>query len=170
MSAFYMVKELNFSRESEWIKRADAPRIIAECFREPFSGPGPIDMTSNALEDNGWDEPTGAPKRNIVLVGHDLSADINYLENLGYSVYNLSNLRGKTDTSDMYRAFRRETNPRNLGSILADLDITGWYLHNAGNDAVYTLQAMLGIAVKDILNKQEKRIKETHDLKAKISE
>jgi hypothetical protein len=60
----------------------------------------------------------------------------------------------------MYRAFRREYQARNLGSILADLDIAGWDLHNAGNDAMYTLQAMVGIAVRARLEKQDKRSRE----------
>ena len=53
----------------------------------------------------------------------------------------------------MYRSLKREQNPRSLGSVLADLDIMGWNLHNAGNDAAYTLQAMLAIAVKAITEK-----------------
>jgi hypothetical protein len=60
----------------------------------------------------------------------------------------------------MYRAFRRESQPRNLGSILADLDIAGWDLHNGGNDAVYTLQAMVGIALRAKLEKQDKESRE----------
>ena len=54
----------------------------------------------------------------------------------------------------MYRALRREQNPKNLGGILADLDLAGWSLHNAGNDAVYTLQAMLGIALTDMVERE----------------
>lgn len=57
----------------------------------------------------------------------------------------------------MYRAFRDEENPRNLGSILADLDISASYLHNAGNDAVYTLQAMIGIAITAVEERQERK-------------
>lgn len=64
------------------------------------------------------------------------------------------------DTSSMYRAFKREPNPRNLGSILANLDISGWYLHNAGNDAVYTLQAMIGIALRAILERPDEEFRE----------
>ena len=35
-----------------------------------------------------------------------------------------------------------------MGNVLAYLGISYRYLHNAGNDAVYTLQAMVALAVK----------------------
>jgi hypothetical protein len=79
--------------------------------------------------------------------------DVDYLRQLGYDPYNLSNLQELIDTSSMYRAFQREPNPRNLGSVLTNIDIAGWYLHNAGNDAVYTLQAMIAIAMRAMLEK-----------------
>jgi hypothetical protein len=65
------------------------------------------------------------------------------------------------DTTCMWRYLRRETNPRSLGSILAELGIIGWNLHNAGNDAVYTLQAMVAIAIKHIEeNNKAKEVRE----------
>ena len=70
----------------------------------------------------------------------------------------------------MWRYLKRETNPRNLGSILADLGIIGWNLHNAGNDAVYPLQAMIGIAIKHIEEKQKKRDVKDLEKKIRISE
>jgi hypothetical protein len=81
-------------------------------------------------------------------------------------VYNLSNLQEFVDTSNMWQALKRDANPRNLGSVLAELDIVGWNLHNAGNDAVYTLQAMIGISVKQ-LYEREKR-KEDRELEKKV--
>lgn len=90
-------------------------------------------------------------------------ADVNYLKKIGYDPFNLSNLQELVDTSSMYRAFKREPHPRNLGSILATIDIAGWYLHNAGNDAVYTLQAMISIAIRALLERpnEESREKES---------
>lgn len=128
--------------ESEFISLKDAPAVIATCFRPPYSKPG--------------DEASAdAPKRNLVLVGHDVDADINFLRDMGYNVLNL-NLKEKHDTASMFRYLRREPHPRNLGHILADLNILGWNLHNAGNDAVYTLQAMIGISVAHIVEKKAK--------------
>ena len=121
---------------SEFIRLKDAPHIVSTCFKHPFSKPD--------------ERPTASelPKRNIILVGHDVAADINYLRAVGYDVHNLSNLLEIVDTASMWRYVKRDTNPRNLGSILAELDILGWNLHNAGNDAVYTLQVMIKIAIQ----------------------
>ncbi|KAL5326879.1 hypothetical protein ACEPPN_004568 [Leptodophora sp. 'Broadleaf-Isolate-01'] len=141
--------------DSEFINLRDAPHIISTCFKPPFSGPGQVAADGD-----------GQPKRNIILVGHDVGADINFLQSIGYDVLNLSNLLEQADTAIMWRYLKREANPRNLGSILADLGIIGWNLHNAGNDAVYTLQAMIGIAIKHIEEKQKKR--EIKDLEKKI--
>lgn len=63
----------------------------------------------------------------------------------------------EVDTATMWRYHTRENNPRSLGVILAELGIVGWNLHNAGNDAAYTLQAMIGIAIKAIVEKQKSR-------------
>ncbi|CAN9225007.1 unnamed protein product [Alternaria alternata] len=62
-------------------------------------------------------------KRNIIFLGHDTLGDVRYLQQLGYD-------------------------PMKAESSVA-FDIPGWKLHNAGNDAVYTVQAMLGICVKE---------------------
>ncbi|OAF58126.2 hypothetical protein VC83_05374 [Pseudogymnoascus destructans] len=143
---------------SEWIKIADAPKSVADCFKAPFSNPlspSPIDPFE---------------KRKIVLVGHDLPADIAFLRQLGYDPGNLSNLLECTDTTHMYRAFRQEPNNSGLGKVLADLDIAGWDLHNAGNDAVYTLQAMVAIAVKSLVEKQGFREREKEVIEKKIKE
>jgi hypothetical protein len=54
--------------------------------------------------------------------------------------------------------------------ILYELEIIGWYLHNAGNDAVYTLQAMLAIACKHLEDKMKKKDEVEMEKKARISE
>jgi DNA polymerase III alpha subunit (gram-positive type) len=105
-----------------------------------------------------------------VLVGHDIGADIQYLRRLGYDPHNLSNLQELVDTASMYRAFRQEPNPRNLGSILADLDLSAWYLHNAGNDAVYTLHVMIGIAIQAMIERQEEKAKYDKELALKVKD
>jgi hypothetical protein len=74
------------------------------------------------------------------------------------------------DTAFMWRYLKRETNPRNLGSILAELGIIGWNLHNAGNDAVYTLQAMVAIAIKHIEEKQKAKEVREQEKKVRMTE
>ncbi|KAI4124777.1 MAG: hypothetical protein LQ338_004636 [Usnochroma carphineum] len=136
--------------QSEWISIEVAPSIVASCFRPPYSrqseaaDPEPSSIC-NLTADSGQDDH--GPKRQLVLVGHDISMDIAYLRKIGYDVANLSNLVETLDTSDLYRAWKHQQNPSKLGSILVDLELTGWNLHNAGNDAAYTLQALIGIAI-----------------------
>jgi hypothetical protein len=69
----------------------------------------------------------------------------------------------------MYRAFQREPSPRNLGSVLTNIDIAGWYLHNAGNDAVYTLQAMIAIAMRAMLEKLDDNALE-EEMRSRVDE
>ena len=102
-------------------------------------------------------------QRNLVLVGHDVPSDINYLRKLGCTVFNPSKGSSPTDhknasdqpcflesidTSNLFRVLKRDTQASSLAKVLIDLGITGWHLHNAGNDARYTLEAMVGIALK----------------------
>lgn len=70
----------------------------------------------------------------------------------------------------MWRALKREVNPRSLITILGELGIIGWNLHNAGNDAVYTLQAMLGIACKHLVDRKIERKEKDKLKKDRISE
>lgn len=126
--------------KSEWISINEAPQAIASCFRHPFSAPGqyplyPADARFVGRYGSGsqYLPPINdnAPKRNIILVGHDISADIQYLRSIGYDVSNLSNLLEAIDTVDLFRAMMHGQNPCSLGSVLLDLGLVGWNLHNA---------------------------------------
>ncbi|KAL8727961.1 MAG: hypothetical protein Q9166_005726 [cf. Caloplaca sp. 2 TL-2023] len=129
---------------SEWISFRDAPRIIAACFRPPYSRR--IDEMDGQSKGDG-DLMDYFTKRQLILVGHDVKQDIEYLRQIGYDVSALSNIIEALDTADLYRAWKHHQNPTKLGSILVDLEMIGWNLHNAGNDAAYTLQALIGIAI-----------------------
>ncbi|MCJ1389545.1 hypothetical protein MMC18_002402 [Xylographa bjoerkii] len=137
--------------ESEFISIHDAPAVVASCFRPPFSGP----IGTTPMFQSGGAEA----KRKIILVGHDTKTDINYLRDLGYDPGNLSNLLEVLDTSEVYRALKCDTQAGSLGNLLYDLGLTGWNLHNAGNDAAYTLQALIGIAFKALAPKEERQAK-----------
>jgi hypothetical protein len=99
--------------------------------------------------------------RNIILVGHNITADITYLRKLdckyikpktGDDFDEPINTQPKfletLDTDLLYRVLKRDMQGSSLGKILLDLGLTGWNLHNAGNDARYTMEAMIGIALK----------------------
>ncbi|KAL8995335.1 MAG: hypothetical protein Q9169_004910 [Polycauliona sp. 2 TL-2023] len=129
---------------SEWISFKEAPQVIASCFRPPYSRPAEhVNGDVSTILTKG----TNVPKRQLILVGHDIKMDIDYLRKLGYDVSNLSNLIEALDTSDLYRAWKHQQNPTKLGTILMDMEMIGWNLHNAGNDAAYTLQALIGIVL-----------------------
>jgi DNA polymerase III alpha subunit (gram-positive type) len=146
-------------RESEFINLKDAPHFVATCFKPPFSDPEAKVVT----DDN-------APKRNIILVGHGVGADVSYLKSIGYDVHNLSNLEEVVDTALMWQSLKREPNPRNLGTVLAEIDIVGWNLHNAGNDAVYTLQAMIAISIKQLYEREKREEVKDQEKKTRVDE
>lgn len=113
---------------SEWISIKDAPQIVASCFKYPFSA---LVHQGNSTNINQGET---AAKRNIVLVGHDIRADIDYLRIAGYNVANLDNLLEAVDTADLDRAISHEQQTRTLGSIISELGSVPWNLHNAVSD------------------------------------
>ncbi|OHW91538.1 qde-2-interacting protein [Colletotrichum incanum] len=95
--------------------------------------------------------------RNIVLLGHDLRSDLGYLERMGVELWSVGGVMSRTlDTKDMHQAWRQEMQGRSLAMVLTDLGISHSNLHNAGNDAAYTMQAMLGLAVAARVGKGQK--------------
>lgn len=84
----------------------------------------------------------------MVLVFHESSSDIKYLRLLSYHVEAASNVVEIVDTREMHQSLARSNDSASLASVLSRLGIEYTHLHNAGNDAVYTLQAMVGLAVE----------------------
>jgi len=129
---------------SEFIPLAEAPKTVAACFRG-------YDPAENIGQDD---------KRTIVLVGHDVAADVRFLLRMGYDVSNLSTLHPSNpviDTQKLYRAYQKIKKPSlvaasqqavSLAVAMEALDIAPFGLHNAGNDATYTMQVMIGMAVE----------------------
>lgn len=115
---------------SEWISIKDAAQVVASCFKYPFSA---LVHQGNSTKIK---QGEAAAKRNIVLVGHDVRADIDYLRSIGYNVANVDKLLEAIDTADLYRAISHEKQSRNLGSIISELGSTPWNIHNAVSDAV----------------------------------
>ncbi|KAL9640578.1 MAG: hypothetical protein Q9164_000185 [Protoblastenia rupestris] len=174
---------------SEWISIKEAPQVVAACFKHPFSAPGQYTPHPTNMRDVPRQGSNIQPlvkddleqKRNIILLGHDIRSDIGYLRKIGYDVGNLGNVVEAIDTVNMFRAYKHEQNPRSLGTVLLDFEIAGWNLHNAGNDAAYTTQALIAIALaardptnapprvpsqtqlKDAAEEAKLRIKEEHD-------
>ncbi len=84
----------------------------------------------------------------MVLVFHEASSDIKYLKRFSYHAEAAANVLEAIDTREMHQFLVRSNDSASLASVLDYLDIPHRHLHNAGNDAVYTLQAMVGLAVK----------------------
>ncbi|KAK8244849.1 hypothetical protein HDK77DRAFT_482075 [Phyllosticta capitalensis] len=82
--------------------------------------------------------------RPVVLVGHSLSSDIKYLDSLGVKTRAWPNLIGTIDTQKL--AAKVEY-PLNLGKLLAEFGLPVKFPHNAGNDAAFTMHALLLFAL-----------------------
>ncbi|KAG5417934.1 hypothetical protein I9W82_004262 [Candida metapsilosis] len=76
--------------------------------------------------------------QNGVLVGHSISAEIKYFKSLGIELPSTVNT---LDTLKLHRIGR--SNGGSLGGCLKLLGLPCSYLHNAGNDAYYTLLVAL---------------------------
>ncbi|KAJ0298808.1 hypothetical protein COL5a_009450 [Colletotrichum fioriniae] len=117
------------------------------------------DQVRTAVSDLSFDRKEDAADkdkrpRTIVLLGHDLGADLGYLDKMGVELWGISGVASRTlDSKDMHQAWRGESQGRSLGMVLTDLGIEHSNLHNAGNDAAYTMQAMLGVAVRERVDK-----------------
>lgn len=119
---------------SSFISIKEAPQVIASCFREPFSASYQMTTYENLVSDSllqALNQSGPQAKRNIILVGHDVRSDIDYLKQIGYDVSNLPNLLEAIDTADLFKALKHEQQSRSLGGVLLELEMVGWNLHNA---------------------------------------
>lgn len=133
--------------ESTFVPLKEAAQHVANCFSAPFgahssNGAGSAYTLTTVQSDI-------EEKRNLIFLGHDTSGDIQYLQKLGYDATKTENIIEALDTAVMYQVWRRESQPTRLTKILDSFDLDGFYAHNAGNDAVFTVQAMLAICVRE---------------------
>ncbi|KAG6011397.1 hypothetical protein E4U43_008350 [Claviceps pusilla] len=91
---------------------------------------------------------TRDPETDVFLVGHDIHSDVRYLASEGYDVAQALHSVGAIDTQILHQAWKAGTQARKLQRVLSDLCIPYSYLHNAGNDAMYTLRAMIAMGVE----------------------
>ncbi|KAJ1974467.1 hypothetical protein H4R34_004707 [Dimargaris verticillata] len=77
----------------------------------------------------------------LAMVGHGIAHDIRYLQSVGFS---FSPGTKFFDTNNLYREFSASMQSKHkLQTILVQLGIPHSGLHNAGNDAYYTMEAFL---------------------------
>jgi len=126
--------KFNFGATS-FIKLADAGKILHRIFNN----------TERVHEACNLDlELQPNTKAKIVLVGHALGGDTKYLRRVGFSP---SNVIAHMDTQKLARASKKDS--PGLRRLLIALGIEAQNLHNAGNDAAYTMQALVGLAVRE---------------------
>lgn len=103
--------------------------------------------------------PSSSQLRNIVLVGHSLRHDLKVLRFLGINLMECAPILTIIDTHTISRFIFPPYHPSllpephqnfSLAGVLAQLGYEPPHsgFHNAGNDAVYTLYAMLLLAIK----------------------
>jgi hypothetical protein len=68
-------------------------------------------------------------------------------------------IRSLLDTQGLFQSLRKQKNPSKLETILIDLGLEPQFLHNAGNDARFTLEALIRMAMESALKKMEPKQK-----------
>ncbi|KAK0623546.1 hypothetical protein B0T14DRAFT_425239 [Immersiella caudata] len=119
--------------DSEKVPLDHIPRLLQQIIDDAEAKPG---------------ETTVGGRRPVVLVFHESAADMKYLRTLGYNLFNAPNVIEIADTRELNSFNTRNHNSTGLGGILQRLGLYTQHLHNAGNDATYTLQALISLAVE----------------------
>lgn len=86
-------------------------------------------------------------RRNVALLGHELHGDEDFLSHVGFSVPMDHRVVRKFDTARIAHAATKWN--VGLHRLLLSLDVQPVNLHNGGNDAAYTLQALILMALRD---------------------
>ncbi|OQD72122.1 hypothetical protein PENPOL_c001G07747 [Penicillium polonicum] len=135
--------------ESELIPHAEIPKVVDAAFYPPYMVP-PKEEKVPAYQVQSKGENR---KRTVILVGLDLHGDIMQLQRAESQVFvNLNKpfsvIRETIDVAELYCAATGETQPRGLQALLGLLNILSPDLHNAGNDAYYTLHALIRLMLR----------------------
>ena len=130
--------------ESEWVSIKNVSAVLEE-----YAHPSRLSYSGEICK--------------AVLVGHDVSADMKYLNNLGLDVFEM--FSDCIDTSNLYKASNRDNRQCSLSTLLLRYGIVAKNLHNAGNDARFTLCMMVAIALDHFQNKRSVKDWEIEKLK-----
>lgn len=119
---------------STWVAKKDAQTVLTRLFQDPGN-------LNNACQ---LKQPTIGPSRNIVLVGHGIKNEDTYLKFLGFDLYGADNVVKRMDTGTILSSKKNQVSLKALLQ-LAGIEVDVNHLHNAGNDAAYTLRALMTI-------------------------
>ncbi|KAH6687142.1 hypothetical protein F5X68DRAFT_261383 [Plectosphaerella plurivora] len=120
---------------SETPMEADLPKRLMAIIKQHIYPDG--------VNDNDWEL-----HRPLVVIGHGFSSDTAFLKNMGVDLRDIYSFGTVIDTQHIDQITNDIVQPRSLSTLLNELVIKHSYLHNAGNDATYTLQALITMAVK----------------------
>jgi hypothetical protein len=129
--------------ESEFVSLEDAGKIASACFRPPFH---PFRPVAQILAECGITSTTEL--RKVIFVGHDPRGDIDALRRLKVNIYNTPGLLEIINTNHIWNVWMRERQGKRLETILKYFGQDTPNTHNAGNDARYTIQALLAMVVR----------------------
>ncbi|KAJ5723359.1 hypothetical protein N7488_001394 [Penicillium malachiteum] len=99
--------------------------------------------------------------RNMILVGLSMDHDVQLLRQTGSQYFAESDedpFYDRLDIANLFRVVRNSDSNENLGlsRLLGELnELHSEWLHNAGNDARYTMHALVRIAMEAVGEKQE---------------
>ena len=114
-----------------------------------------------------------------IIMGQGISNDFRYLRNNAskelnqkYNYQKMFEKKKVIDTAKMTFCISEDANTMSIGRVLDMLNIDNSNLHNAGNDALYTLEMAKGIVsyknTLNILNQKQKEIEEQNKTKKKL--
>jgi len=91
-------------------------------------------------------------RRDVVLLGHDLSSDVNHFKklNVGFDLERDGRVvpEDGIDTATVDVWLTGGMQKRKLARVVEDLGWDAWFLHNAGNDAWFALVCGIGMVVR----------------------
>lgn len=119
---------------STWIKKAEAKFVMSQIFQD----------VANLSSASNIKQPLKTQPRNIVLVGHGIKNEVDYLKCLNFPLDQAQNVVLNLDTSSILSNKKNQVGLSSLLELL-EIEVDKSHLHNAGNDAAYTLQALLTI-------------------------
>ncbi|KAK1816862.1 hypothetical protein LTR12_008701 [Friedmanniomyces endolithicus] len=129
-------ESFNFG-STTWINLDDAKPILRRIFRDP----------SQLLQAGDLSMPLSGPMCDRVFVAHGVSNEIGYLKQLGFDMDQDAQVGLIIDTQRLAGGSKKGSIA--LYRLLLSLGVNPVNLHNAGNDAAYTLQAMVTMAFRE---------------------
>ncbi|RMY15246.1 hypothetical protein D0867_06888 [Hortaea werneckii] len=162
-------EQFNFG-PSTWVKLADMRQILCNIFADPteleraadFSIPTTTTTTTTTTTSCSPNEPhprspPSDRSRNIIFVAHGAGNDTTYLRHLSFDLSQPqdtaagSPVAPKTlDTQKLSGSTKKH--PLSLHRLCLCLRLQPINLHNAGNDAGYTLQALIALTLNETKN------------------